>query len=564
MPNANLMVSVGIVAALLLTIGGLVWYLKRRRARLPGVCGKCGYNVTGIPTFTCPECGSDLREVGIVQGTGGRIKPSREAVALGVQLGAWTLLYAALYGFLGAHSYPKDQAALEKRKIEYGLIDAYWWPYDGRSKHEVVLKSGSTGFETVTVTERRQASFRGWRHAPVVNWTGNAPPVALDELEITLEIEPYIDPNTPRVATTPLKIDARNLANVTWAYEDPTTAGKFLSGSGPLPPPATAPTTAPAANAPVPLDADLINQWIRHNGVMIASNRVRDEAEALYQLILETIKPQQVTSRVPTTGRLEAIVAGQRANWIALTGDMQGYPFGASRGVAQDQYGPAWSIYWLSIPFGLGVYTYGANWIWARHRKVKRRKRREAAAAAPPSKLLGDRQQSKTLTILFTDLKDYTARTSASPRGELLDMLKANQQIVEVAVRRNRGKIMKTIGDAYLVTFESATDALLAGLQIQQGAVDYNRDAPADRRLEYRVAVCTGEVLFTGGDVFGTPVNMAARVQAVAEPGEVYFTESTFHAINSPDVGTEEVGERELKGIPGAVRLFKAVGKERG
>ena len=66
MPNANLMVSIGIVAALLLTIGGLVWYLKRRRARLPGVCGKCGYNVTGIPTFTCPECGSDLRKVGIV------------------------------------------------------------------------------------------------------------------------------------------------------------------------------------------------------------------------------------------------------------------------------------------------------------------------------------------------------------------------------------------------------------------------------------------------------------------------------------------------------------------
>jgi len=141
-------------------------------------------------------------------------------------------------------------------------------------------------------------------------------------------------------------------------------------------------------------------------------------------------------------------------------------------------------------------------------------------------------------------------------------MLKVNQEIVERAVRKNRGKIMKTIGDAYLATFESATDAVLAGLQIQQGAVEHNRDVEPERHLIYRVAVCTGEVLFTGGDVFGTPVNMAARVQAMAEPGEVYFTESTLHAINSPDVPHQEMGSHELKGIPNPVRIYRA--KQKG
>ena len=61
------------------------------------------------------------------------------------------------------------------------------------------------------------------------------------------------------------------------------------------------------------------------------------------------------------------------------------------------------------------------------------------------------------------------------------------------------------------------------------------------------------------GDVFGTPVNVAARVQALAEPGDVYFTESTLHAINAAEVRHEELGSKELKGVPAPVRVYRAV-----
>src|SRR5690606_16598108 len=120
------------------------WLIVRRRRRAAAapaaerVCGKCGYRVAGLPSFTCPECGSDLRDVGIVSaprarrpspaagpaaGAAGRMSP-----ALVGLLAAWTAIYGALYLFLGARSYPREPWDLASRPLEYGLLDAYVWP----------------------------------------------------------------------------------------------------------------------------------------------------------------------------------------------------------------------------------------------------------------------------------------------------------------------------------------------------------------------------------------------------------------------------------------------------
>ncbi len=569
-----LLVSSAIIVVLLLALAGLMWFIKRRRAQGAGTCGKCGYNVTGLPTFICPECGSDLRDVGINQGGGsgaGSLKPSRTAMVLGLELTVWTLLYGALYGFIGARSYPSNPVSAAGRKLEYGLVDAYLWPYEGKSTHSVTLTPSSGGYRAMTVTEHREALFKGWRHAPIVNWSGNGPSAGLSEFTLTLDFEPADSPVPRPAKPTQFHVDPATLA---WHFENP----------------ATDPPTPMSGTAPV--TGQNIYGWMLCNGIDLPSPVVRQEADALADLITTSARAGVVTGPVYATGRLEAIAANQRGSPAYAA---EGFPFTQMRGTAQDSYGPGWSIYWLSIPFGLGLYTYGTNWIWARHRK--RRKRRKsapgdaaagssaggsagyaapaaAAAAAstgngatPPSALSGlagsngpalDPQRSRTLTILFTDLQDYTAKTSANSRADLLAMLKVNQTIVEPAVMNNRGTVIKTIGDAYLVTFESATDAVKAGLEIQAGALKHNEAAQPNARLDYRVAVCTGEVVLLGGDVFGTAVNMAARVQAVTEPGEVYFTESTFHAINMPDIPHEELGSKELKGIPNPVRLYRA------
>jgi class 3 adenylate cyclase len=166
--------------------------------------------------------------------------------------------------------------------------------------------------------------------------------------------------------------------------------------------------------------------------------------------------------------------------------------------------------------------------------------------------------QSRTLTILFTDMKDFTARAAAASRESLLTMLRANKQVVESAVNSRGGTVVKTIGDACLVTFDSATDAVLSGLEIQRAADRHNSAATAGDRLELRIGVSTGEATLTDGDVFGTAVNIAARVQNLAEVGEVYFTESTWHAMNAAEVPNTDLGPRELKGIATPVRVYRA------
>jgi class 3 adenylate cyclase len=546
--------SLLILLALVTGLGfaGLPWWRRilpgaAPGAGTPGGCGKCGYDVTGLPTFTCPECGSDLREVGIVRRPGGAAdgpaRPRRAALTLLAALLAWTLAYAVLYAAVGARSYPVNPWDSAGPRVWYGLVDAHLWPYRGKSTHAVTLTPRSGAYSRVTVTEQREARFKGWRNAPVVNWTGDSPATGLTRFDVTLQLD-KLDGKTATMELNP-----RTLA---WQYPDPdpTNPGQTCSGPGPI-------------------DADEMLRWMVTNGVDQPSPAIREESEALVDLVRRSGSSGTVGGAAWATGRLERIAAAQRD---AAPYGGSAYVFTATRGTAQDSYGPGWSIYWLSIPFGLGLYTYGANWIITRHRRRTRPAGGGATAGAgmpadehaPPSAAAARRDAtrgSRTLTILFTDLKDYTARSASASRETLRAMLHKNKDIVEPSASRHGGSVIKTIGDAYLLTFESATDAVLCGMEMQRAAAAYNATVAHEQQLEYRIAVCTGEVTLDDGDVFGTPVNVAARVQALAEPGDVYFTESTLHAINAAEVRHEELGSRELKGVPLPVRVYRAFKK---
>jgi class 3 adenylate cyclase len=525
------------VLIVMLAAAAIVWWLRGRRAAGP-TCGHCGYAVAGLPTFTCPECGSDLREVGIRRGepAASLVSPARETVRLYGVLGAWTLAYGAVYVFLGARSYPANPWEPAEHLIDYGLVDAYLWPYRGRSTHTVTLDPASGGYRRLTVTERREARFRGWRNAPQVRWTGDSPNVGLTKFEITIQL----DTLAGRTAT--FDVDPSNLS---WRYADPQAGGKVVTG-----------TT---------LDKSVLWGWMIQNGVDMPSPAIGEECDVVADLVRRSVNSGAVGGAPWATGRLERIVAQQRD--VLANGNVA-YPFPTTRGTAQDTFGPGWSIYWLSIPFGLGLYSYGANWIWERNKRrtgggggASLLPTAGAVTAAPARP---GPQRSRTLTILFTDLKDYTARAATTSRQGLMALLATNRRVVETAVAGHGGTIVKTIGDAYLVTFESATNAVLAGLDIQRAAAAANDGAPDADRLELRVGVCTGEVtLADDRDVYGTAVNVASRVQSLADVGEVLFTESTWHAINRPEIAYDDLGPRELKGIATPVRVYRAKVGER-
>jgi adenylate cyclase len=165
--------------------------------------------------------------------------------------------------------------------------------------------------------------------------------------------------------------------------------------------------------------------------------------------------------------------------------------------------------------------------------------------------------RTANLAIVFTDIQGFTERTSRQTLEENQRLLQTHASLLTPLFKAFGGRIVKSIGDAFLVTFESPTQAVLSGIAIQDRLWQHNRGAPESERLLVRVAINVGEVRLESNDVFGEPVNIAARVEALTEAGEVYFTEAVYLAMNKAEVPSQEVGAFELKGIPGRIRVFR-------
>ncbi|TAL19178.1 hypothetical protein EPN90_04385 [Patescibacteria group bacterium] len=167
--------------------------------------------------------------------------------------------------------------------------------------------------------------------------------------------------------------------------------------------------------------------------------------------------------------------------------------------------------------------------------------------------------QTKHLTVMFTDIKNYTVKSSEKTREELLGLLEEHDRLVRPVFEKFGGTVVKTIGDAFLVTFESPTDAVLCGMEIQRILKAHNASAHPNERIEVRVAINSGEVTVKDNDVFGEPVNIAARIEGIAEVNEIYFTEAVYLAMNKAEVPSAEVGVRHLKGIPHEIKVYKVL-----
>ena len=164
------------------------------------------------------------------------------------------------------------------------------------------------------------------------------------------------------------------------------------------------------------------------------------------------------------------------------------------------------------------------------------------------------------MSIMFTDMIGYTARASLESRGGLLELIRRKRELVQGVVERRHGRIVKTLGDGMLIAFDSATDAVLAGVQIQEALARHNRAATDDRKkFELRIAISTGEVAQADNDVYGEPVNLASRVQQLAKAGEVFFTEPTFATLNKVEAPCEYVGSFQVKGVTGVVTIYRAI-----
>lgn len=145
-----------------------------------------------------------------------------------------------------------------------------------------------------------------------------------------------------------------------------------------------------------------------------------------------------------------------------------------------------------------------------------------------------------------------------------MDLLQTFDELMRPVIHHYGGRIVKTIGDAYMTVFESPTDAVLCAIRMQYVLRGYNKARAPEDQIHLRVAVNTGEVQITGdGDVFGEAVNLTARVAGITEPDQIYLTERVYFIMNRNEVpDTLAVKKFNFKGIAEEVTIYRVVQNE--
>ena len=171
---------------------------------------------------------------------------------------------------------------------------------------------------------------------------------------------------------------------------------------------------------------------------------------------------------------------------------------------------------------------------------------------------------TKTLTILFTDLKDSTSMTENEGDLAMRQIIKQHNDILFPIIKARNGVLVKTIGDGTLSYFESAQDCLRATVEIQKEIDSSNLQKKTKEPLLVRIGFHTGKCILEKNDVYGDVVNTAARVQSAAHPGDIYLSEAAFNALSDrSEVYCRFVEKATLKGKKETVDLYKAFWNEK-
>jgi len=173
--------------------------------------------------------------------------------------------------------------------------------------------------------------------------------------------------------------------------------------------------------------------------------------------------------------------------------------------------------------------------------------------------LSSDRVERRLTAILAADIAGYSRLMGADEEGTLTQMKAHRRALVDPKIQEHRGRIVKTSGDGLLVEFPSVVDAVRCAVGVQRGMVARNAEIAADKRIEFRMGVNVGDIIIDGGDIFGDGVNVAARLEALAEPGGICVSARVHEDVRGKlDITFADEGEQQLKNIAWPVRVYRA------
>ena len=165
----------------------------------------------------------------------------------------------------------------------------------------------------------------------------------------------------------------------------------------------------------------------------------------------------------------------------------------------------------------------------------------------------------KLTAILSADVKGYSRLMGADEEGTLRT-LTAYREIMAMFIQQHQGRVVNAPGDALLAEFESVVDAVKSAAEIQRDLAKRNAELPTDRRMEYRIGINLGDVMVDGDSVYGDGVNIAARMESLANGGGICISGTVYdHIENKLTLGYEYLGEQTVKNIAKPVRVYRVL-----
>src|SRR5215831_17946615 len=131
------------------------------------------------------------------------------------------------------------------------------------------------------------------------------------------------------------------------------------------------------------------------------------------------------------------------------------------------------------------------------------------------------RVERRLAAILAADVAGYSRLMGADEEGTLARLKAVRGELADPKVKEHHGRIVKTTGDGLLIEFSSVVDAVRCAVEVQRAMAERNAEVPQEKRIEFRIGINLGDVIRDGRDIFGDGVNIAARLEALAEPGGI-------------------------------------------
>src|SRR6516165_2136645 len=171
-----------------------------------------------------------------------------------------------------------------------------------------------------------------------------------------------------------------------------------------------------------------------------------------------------------------------------------------------------------------------------------------------------DESPRRLAAILAADISGYSRLMTIDEEGTHARVKRHRRELIEPTIAEHHGRLVKYTGDGFLAMFDSPVEAVRCAIVIQQSMIGRNASLPLEQRILYRIGVNLGDVIVDSDDIYGEGVNIAARLEGIARPGDLFISGGVYEQIKNKLVcGYQSLGDRQVKNITDPVTVYRVL-----